>query len=208
MKSRCSTFNFHTEMFFKMFDVIRLIIEKNSDLSHLVEKATSFRTKHPPPPREPYATLEHLDLWANNTMQFEKNGKIVKNMFVDYQLFDYRSCAADVFFFLWTSVQKNVLEEHLDDLLKHYHQSLIKVLEIYTIDITPFSYEKFLEEIILESDFEFGHTLAFVFIVKSSEKTSSLDMAKFEMSYDVVTPELEEFIWYMVKECEKRRWIQ
>ncbi|CAG9831175.1 unnamed protein product [Diabrotica balteata] len=69
--------------------------------------------------REPFATITHRDLWVNNIMvkQVENTTKEVK--IVDFQLYSYDSPAADIFFFVFSSVNFDVLRNHVDDLFKY-----------------------------------------------------------------------------------------
>lgn len=134
-----------------------------------------------------------------------ENGEIVKNIFLDFQIYGYRSVVVDLFFFLWTSVQKKVLEEHLDHLLVHYHSNLLATLNSFKMDTTEFGYDAFEEEIRLETEFEFGHTLLFMFILKHVNFGAIL--RTFSGSVDNLTPEFRENVHFMVAECIKRGWV-
>lgn len=203
----CSTFKFPEKMFSKVLKIIRAIIEKDPECCHVADKATSFIGKEITPPREPFAALVNVDLWVHNTMQLRKQEKISKNVFVDFQLLNYRSCVSDVFFFIWTSVQKPVLEQYLDVLFEHYHEKLVNTLKLYGIDTSMFDYSKFLDEIRIESDFEFGHSIIFAFLLKLKEEIESQNIETIEINSDLVTPKVNQFILYMVRECDKRGWL-
>lgn len=120
-------------------------------------------------------------------------------------MYGYRSVVADLFFFLWTSVQKQVLEEHLDHLLVHYHSNLLATLNNFKMDTTEFGYEVFEEEIRLEAEFEFGHTLLFMYILKHVDFGAKLKT--FNRSADNFTPGFRENVHFMVAECIKRGWL-
>lgn len=98
--------------------------------------------------REPFATVSHNDLWVNNTMQTFKDGKMVKNKFVDFQAYGYDSPARDLLFFIWANVQLSVIKEHFYDLLEYYRVSFLDVLnELGCKAALRFTYEEFVEEI-------------------------------------------------------------
>lgn len=97
--------------------------------------------------KEPFATICHGDLWVNNTMQVFKGTKMLKNKFLDFQMYTYDSPAQDLLFFIWTSVQFDVLKEHFDDLLKYYHDNFTEILFQLGCDVSPFSFDKFQDEL-------------------------------------------------------------
>lgn len=141
---------------------LKEIIQTFPEHRYLAEKATNFEQAEIPIPREPFSTLIHFDLWVNNIMnKIEEDGTII-NRFVDFQIYDYRSPAADVFLFLWTSVKFEVLKQHLDHLLVYYHTTVLKTLKDFQVDTTAFDFENFKKEMQYEaSKYEFKHALLF-----------------------------------------------
>lgn len=205
----CSPYTFPKGIDLQSFlDLLKKYIETFPEYAHLAEKATNFLKRDTPTTyREPWASLTHFDLWVNNILNRKENGTIVQNKFVDFQTYDYRSPASDVFFYIWTSVQKPVLEKHLDSLIKHYHQVFVGTLEGFKLDTSAFSYDKFLEEIRLEADFEFGHALLFVYIVKAVKNLEQRPAGTANMSLDDLSSDLRDFVYFMVSECSKRNWL-
>lgn len=188
---------------------MKKLIETFPDCGQFAEKATIFlECTTPTTYREPYGSISHFDLWVNNIMNKIENGEIVKNVFVDFQLYGYRSVAADVFFFLWTSVSKKVLDKNLDHLLHHYHLNLINTLEKFKIDTSKITFESFLEEIKYESEFEFGHTLMFLFVTTFMKNLELNSDKQFTFELDKITPEFRERVHFMVTECVKRGWLK
>lgn len=124
-------------------------------------------------------------------------------------MFEYRSPAADLFFYLWTSVKTSVLQEHLDDLLQHYHQHLLNTLQIYNCDTRLFGYEQLLDEIKTESSFEFGHALQFaLFVVQGKKGGEQLsEFPTVEQYVRNMSDKAKEKLYYMVSECDKRGWM-
>lgn len=213
IKDSCAPFNFYAKEMKRWIEPIKLILQENLQCAPMAELATSFLRKKPSAPREPYATITHCDLWVENTMQMCGSGKVVKNKFVDFQLCDYRSCASDVFFFLWTSVQQSVLAEHLDNLIIHYHDILMNTLQKLNCDISVFSISKFYDELELEARYEFGHALLFAFLSKNTVLDEMIEDGSINESinsqdvYKRSPSSVKEFLWYMTKECNRRGWL-
>lgn len=202
----CTIFNFkEEENTTVIFKTLRQLIKTYPEYGHLAEKATRFsETKTPATCREPFGTIIHFDLWVNNILnKIEKDGRI-KNVFVDFQVYGYRSPAADVFFFLWTSVKYSVLKQNLDHLLIHYHRKLLDTLKHFSVDTSEFEYKNFEEELRLEAEFEFGHALLFKFFLMFVKE---IEIDDYKLEIDELSPELREDIHYMVTECAKRRWL-
>ncbi|KAK9702725.1 Ecdysteroid kinase-like family [Popillia japonica] len=65
---------------------------------------------------------------------------------IDFQLIEYNSAANDVLFLLYSSVELSLLEKHVDDFLKMYHEYFIETLQKLDCDTAQFSYVSFLEE--------------------------------------------------------------
>ncbi|KAJ8873286.1 hypothetical protein PR048_026920 [Dryococelus australis] len=120
-----------------------------------------FDGVYPSSPREPFATLIHLDLWTNNIMFQYRPGSSKINptslKFVDFQVTGYGSPARDLIFFLYTSASLEVLSENFDKLVRLYHENFLDCLRILGCDATPFSFDEFLKEIEYSSLVEFWH---------------------------------------------------
>lgn len=192
-----------------LVDTFKQSLKNNVACASLADKIGKWPCQIPEP-TEPFATIAHGDLWVNNIMQKFENGKIVANVFVDFQVYSYRSCASDVFLFLWTSCQTDVIEHHLDELLQYHYDNLIQSLQQYNCDITKFTFKKFLEEISIESVYEFGHALFFVFIVKHESLISEENLKKkvTEEEYIANLPEkVKDHLYLMIQECDRRGWL-
>ncbi|KAJ8940527.1 hypothetical protein NQ314_010688 [Rhamnusium bicolor] len=168
---------------------------------------------HASPPREPFATVTHGDMWVNNTLIKFENGKPIKNKLVDFQVCDYKSPATDLFFFLFTSVQKPVLEEYLDELVQFYHRHFISHLEKLHCDIVPFSFDNFLEEMRLGAAAEITHTLimiVFIVLAKKGGFSGDMDPDKppdFDKMRKNMRNEAKEKAQFMIQLCGNRRWL-
>ncbi|KAI4470354.1 hypothetical protein MML48_1g10942 [Holotrichia oblita] len=111
-----------------------------------IMKLTSISIDNPPEERELFATFTHNDFWVNNTMLRIENGKPVSNRMVDFQIIEYSSLAHDILFFLYSSVELSVLENHVDDLLKYYYNQFIEILKKFSCDVSQFTFENYMEE--------------------------------------------------------------
>lgn len=207
IKPLCIPFILKDNFYASVLKLLKQLIKSFPEYATLADKATNVIGKEHPSAREPYGTIIHFDFYVNNIMNRAENDEKVKNIFVDFQFYGYRSAAADVFFFLWTSVQREVLENKIDHLLNYYHQSLLHRLKAFGLDTSVFSYEKFEEDIRIETEYEFGHTLLIMFFLKFYRESIFSKNDKFTVLLDDLTPELKNYVHFMVTESVKRRWL-
>lgn len=101
------------------------------------------------PMEEPWPTLVHQDFWVNNMMfQYEHNtSDIIDIKILDFQLCLYDFGAKDLIFFLISSVQKEILDNSLDRFMKYYHDRFLEYLKALDVDVTCFSWERFLQTV-------------------------------------------------------------
>lgn len=77
-----------------------------------------------------FHVLNHGDLWINNIFfSSTDNGEPVDTILVDYQECFWGSPGIDLNHFLYTSCDLNVLENHVDDLIRFYYHHLRGALE-------------------------------------------------------------------------------
>ncbi|KAI4461871.1 hypothetical protein MML48_5g00005485 [Holotrichia oblita] len=162
--------------------------------------------------RQPYATLVHKDLWTNNILIKYTDGKPTNNVFVDFQVCRYESPAADVLFFLYSSVRMDIIKTKIDELMKFYYDELINVLRKLKCDLTPFTYELFLEDTdVVAKDILFSHLIFMLtplFTVKGKAKELT------EWSPDDLTPDEEtlhknyfERLHFTILDFARRNWL-
>lgn len=99
--------------------------------------------------------------------------------------------------------------KHLDQLLQHYHQHLVKTLETFNCNIEAFGYDKLMEEIKEESSFEFGHAVQFgVFVVHGNKGGSEVkEIPSSRALFECVTDQARNKLYFMISECNKRGWM-
>lgn len=163
------------------------------------------------PSSEPWASISHCDLWCNNTMQKIENGKIVKNKLLDFQLFQYASPICDLIFFIFSSIRNDILKEHFEEFLRHYHRHFVKKLEDLGCDSKPFEYSKFNEEVQKDAGSEFLHLVLMTVPIQSRRGDLALDLEKEDMSKavneDSISHETKEKTAVVVYEFCKRGFI-
>ncbi|KAJ8918598.1 hypothetical protein NQ315_013103 [Exocentrus adspersus] len=153
---------------------------------------------------EPFLTIAHGDMWTNNIMVKFDDEKPVATKFIDFQNYAYRSPAVDLFLLLWTSVQKHVLEEHLDELIEYYHGEFVENLERLKCDITQFSLDSLLDEIRVAAKYAVPHALfMIVFVVFCKKEVISIDQSSNKLpdfgTKDDITDEARDRVLYMLR---------
>lgn len=190
-------------------DISKEVLKEDPECAKLVPKIAFYGSKNAPHSREPFATVTHGDIWLSNSLQKYKDGRVVKNKLLDFQFYSYRSPAADVLFFLWTSVQDEVLVKHFERLLKFYHYHLLLTLKQCNCATDAFEYEAFLKELKTEAEYEFGHALQFIHHVIHLDRDGVISEhpPTKESFYKLISKRAKEKSWFLVKECHSQGWI-
>ena len=94
---------------------------------------------------EPLATLCHGDFTINNTL-FKKEGDEQKVMFIDFALVRYGSPVLDLSTYLCLHCARDLDKVMLDNVLRAYHDSLIRCLKENDVDCENYSYEALYED--------------------------------------------------------------
>lgn len=163
--------------------------------------------------REPFATIGHNDYWINNMLfAYDPSSKLPIGLkMVDFQMPDYGSLARDLLFMVFTSVNKDVLEQHLDDLLAFYRESFnstLKELNCHDLELTEREFE---EELRREAPVQLEHVLSMLRVVHM-KKTEGKDLEKLsEEDFAVREEQLAEGfnpkLWLTVGEFCRKGWI-
>lgn len=160
---------------------------------------------------EPFATILHNNLWINNMMQKKDKGNIVRNKIIDFQKYRYGNPLIDVIYFLFSSVQRNVVTQHLDNLIIFYEECFFAVLENLKCDTSSFQ-RNFLEQADEGGPHELCHllfTTPLIYRLKEKEVSThrgpEID-ANLEESF--VTEEARNHMRFILIEFEKRGWIR
>lgn len=132
-------------------------IRKASELSNEILLDSSLL-----PPKEPYATIQHTDLWVNNMMfrYASPNDNIPLDVkFLDFQGVEYTSPVKDLLFFLYTSTAEGVRANNYDDLIRLYYDNFTDCLKDVGCETSPFTFQSFLDEIEAFAPTEFTRIL-------------------------------------------------
>lgn len=79
---------------------------------------------------EPYSVICHGDLTVYNSMfRTDEQGKPVEIQLIDWQFARYASPVTDLVLYLFCSTTKELRDEHFDEFLKIYHESLCDLLQ-------------------------------------------------------------------------------
>lgn len=161
---------------------------------------------------EPFATINHTDFWVNNTMILKNSqGQPIKTKIVDFQLTTYNSGVSDLLFFIFSSIMPELVYGNIDKYMKHYYDCFIECLEEFDVDVAPFSWESFEDELLRVAPIELGHILIMFQPILTKrgaiEDMSSLS-ADTMVQKDLMSPDYEERILNCVKYFAKQKWIQ
>lgn len=129
--------------------------------------------KFPFESNENFYTMIHTDLWTNNIMFCENEDNLTVK-FIDLQLLEYGSAVRDLLFFLYTSIEVQVLDKYLIYLMNLYYYNFTKCLSTFHVDFINdlmFSWDSFYAELNSVAPHELFHI---IFMLKPifSEKGS------------------------------------
>uniref|UniRef100_A0A1L8DNF4 Putative juvenile hormone-inducible protein n=1 Tax=Nyssomyia neivai TaxID=330878 RepID=A0A1L8DNF4_9DIPT len=158
-----------------------------------------------------FNTICHNDLWVNNVMiAYDDDGKPERVKIFDFQLVMYASMSLDVLFFLFTSVQDDILQENFDDFLKFYFEEFCSSLQFFGCPLDEFTWEKFLDDINRQAPYELYHITSMIKILlidkqKMAEKTEITDDTFYDA--EMVGPNYYEKLKLIILEYKKRNWL-
>lgn len=159
--------------------------------------------------REPFATIGHGDFWVNNIM-IKSAGDNIAVKIVDFQIADYGSAVRDLIFFLYTSVQRNVIDGHSIELIQLYYDTFIQVLRRFDCDVTPFNFQAFTEELKYEAkESQLFHCLVMlqpIFAVNGAVKEVK-DLCPEDMLSTERHEEYEPKVIHTVLSFIKNKWL-
>lgn len=108
---------------------------------------------------------------------------------IDFQLARFASPALDISFFIYSCTTQELRENHYDELLKAYHNSLGEQLQVVGLDVeNVFPYSALLEEMQQRASFGVAMGIESIpFSVMDDEETGDLDAIQGEEAVDVTT---------------------
>ncbi|XP_075153682.1 uncharacterized protein LOC142227167 [Haematobia irritans] len=158
-----------------------------------------------------YTTLAHCDLWINNLMlKYDENGAPCKVKFVDFQIAQYECVAHDIIFFLFSSVDITILENHMDEFLVMYYNAFIDCLKTLNVSTDQYSLVGFMKEISRCAPIEICHAIFMTKIILADNSTMPddyKDMGMDVMSKNVGRKEISEKTAHIIRLAEKFKFL-
>ncbi|KAF7271946.1 uncharacterized protein LOC143205173 [Rhynchophorus ferrugineus] len=183
-------------------DQMTEVLKEESFSCEVIQKATEiFDRRSIKNSREPWATIIHNNTKVDNILiRFDKYDRPSAVKLIDFRLSEYQSPARDLLHFLFTSVQLDVLESHLDDLIDFYYHTLFNQLQKLDVDTWFFARWSFNEELkVAASQSEFFKTVSTL----NATFSSNLDVSKGR----VIDPMHRKRLCFLVKEFNRRDWL-
>ncbi|XP_059221383.1 uncharacterized protein LOC106084485 [Stomoxys calcitrans] len=119
-----------------------------------------------------YTTTAHSDLWVSNIMlKYDEQGVPNKVKFIDFQLVQYDSAAHDVILFLLTSIETQLLENHLDEFLLLYYKAFIDCLKSVNVSTEQYSFVGFMKEVHNHAPVQIFHAVFLTKIILADNST-------------------------------------
>lgn len=96
---------------------------------------------------ETLSVLNHGDFWNNNLMFKATRTETDRVAFIDWQTCQFCSPATDVAYYLYSSTEQQLRDDHFDDLLYVYYVSLAETIERLGSNATHLiTFEQFMEQ--------------------------------------------------------------
>ncbi|XP_032688799.1 uncharacterized protein LOC116852475 [Odontomachus brunneus] len=138
-------------------------------------------------PDEPWSTIIHSDFWVNNIMfHKDEEGRVDDIKFVDFQNYLFLNPIREMVFYLISSTTEDVQENHIEELIDLYHETMISVLERMDCDTQPYSRKEFDAKLLSDAKLEFMH-ICFML------KVLTLDTQETEFNYDKIHDVMLEY---------------
>ncbi|KAI4461120.1 hypothetical protein MML48_5g00009866 [Holotrichia oblita] len=157
-----------------------------------------------------FKTITHNDMWVNNIMT-KFGGDHIETKFVDYQILEYSSLADDLVFFLYSSVQIEVLQEHCDDFIAFYYKVFIDTLKTLQCNVHIYTFDAFMEEISYVAKNQFSHLLCMlvpIYTLKNKAKDLvNFTMDDFQPRRENVHENFVERLNFIIEDFSRKNWI-
>jgi thiamine kinase-like enzyme len=161
--------------------VLRMIKKSHEDYKGIkeaepyldkIEKTIEYGLHNIVTPQEPWMTYVHNDFWVNNMLfKYDKSDKLINMKIVDFQLSIYDYGVNDLIFFLISSSHKDVLDNHLDDMIDLYYDSFIQCLKSLNVDTNAFPKSQFLEQVEQCAPMKFNQCMMMTQVIQAARGT-------------------------------------
>ncbi|KAK4874390.1 hypothetical protein RN001_013750 [Aquatica leii] len=125
--------------------------------------------------RDPkFNVLNHGDFWCNNLMfQYDADGAVKDVLFVDFQVSVFTSPFYDLHYFIATSTNLMVKEKHINDILHHYYDALVKNVKILEVKTCVPDWKDFQKEFCNKAYIGFASMCVGLPLIKASKRSDA-----------------------------------
>lgn len=204
LKERSKCLNFKTEDFGELHEKMLNKMKEEPDIVPYIDRCRAVIDENKDGkfytalPAEPWSTIIHSDFWVNNIMFHRNaNGHVDDVKFVDFQNYLFLSPLREMIFYLFSSTNDEVQENHVEELIDLYHETLLDVLERMGCDTRPFARDQFDAKLPSDAKTEFLHVCFML-------KMLTLDTQETNMSYD----KIENVIMFYQGNEASLRWLR
>lgn len=90
-----------------------------------------------------FNSICHNDFWVNNIMiKYEGSPEKPTSLKIfDFQLTKFAPVTLDLIFFLFTSLNYDLLHNSFDELVKEYYDEFIRILKVHSCSVEEFSFD-------------------------------------------------------------------
>lgn len=163
-------------------------------------------------PEEPWATLVHNDFWVNNMLfKYDESGKLISMKIVDFQLTTYDYGMNDLIFFLISSSRKDVIDDHLDDMIDLYYDSFVDCLKSLSVDTELFSKSKFIEHLNQCAPVKFNQCIMMVQVIQAARgsvtETSMIEGDKGVFMGGINDANCKQKLMHILSTFDRKGWL-
>ncbi|XP_014488120.1 PREDICTED: uncharacterized protein LOC106751660 isoform X2 [Dinoponera quadriceps] len=162
-------------------------------------------------PEEPWRTLVHNDFWVNNMLfKYDEAGKPVNMKIVDFQLTAYDYGVNDLIFFLLSSSRREVLDDHLEDMIDLYYDSFVHCLKSLGVDAAMFPKDKFIEHLNQCAPIKFNQCIMMVQVIQAARGTvtnTSMDDEKGVFAGGINDANYKQKLLHILSTFDRKGWL-
>ncbi|XP_012263903.2 uncharacterized protein LOC105690573 [Athalia rosae] len=161
-----------------------------------------------PEPLEPWGTMTHNDFWSNNIMfKYSEQNRPIGMKIVDFQFCYYDSGTMDLIFFLISSANETVLDNHLDEMIDYYYESFINCLKTLNVDTKIFTRKDFDTEVSRSAPIRLGHCLMMINVINTA-RVDSKEPKEIDKHPSVKDdPRIVRKLLHILKIYDKQGWL-
>ncbi|XP_017848082.2 uncharacterized protein LOC108603631 [Drosophila busckii] len=122
-----------------------------------------------------FNSIVHMDYWIMNLMfKYDAAGQPTRLKILDFQLAQFDSIIHDIIPFLFTSISTQLLEQHYEQLLQLYYDTLISCLAQLGANTADYSYAAFRAELKRVAYLQVAHAIFMTRFILADEVSADL----------------------------------